>query len=241
MSEQRKSFAGLGLGLKRRIAKTPPGEADLVIRECRRLIDGGVFFDVGANVGEVSEALLPYASKVVAMEPDPATFDSLNQRLGDRVVCVNALIGPDGAERTFLTNTITSKCSTSVAPGDEPPGHGYLKASTVHSVSLDTIAAQHGMPRLVKIDVEGFELSVIRAAGHVLAARPYVVMEFNALCLANFGRINPRDAIDEIMRIFPVVELITAEGLSRVHDPYTFLCNNILHHSSVDNLVCSWS
>lgn len=239
MPEQ-KQFRGFGLGIMRRLRGTPLDEADLVIRECKRLIRGGVFFDVGANIGDVSEALLPLASKVVAIEPEPVSFTKLSERLGSRAACINALVGPDGAARTFLTNTIASTSSTSVTPGDEPPGHDYLKRTAMNAVSLDTIAKQHGMPGLVKIDVEGFEISVLKSASEVLASKPTVIMEFNTLCLSNFGRVNPRDAIDHVMSIFPKVEMITQDGVSRVTDPYFFLSENILQHGSVDNLVCSW-
>lgn len=237
---QHKQFRGFGLGIMRRLRGTPIDESDLVIRECRKLINGGVFFDVGANVGEVSEAMLPLASKIVAIEPDPASFQVLNQRIGTRATCIEALIGPDGAARTFLTNTIASKSSTSVTPGDEPPGHDYLLRKSMQAVSLDSIARTHGMPALVKIDVEGFEISILQSAPDVLASRPVVVMEFNTLCLSNFGRVNPRDAIDYVMSIFPKVEIITQEGRRRVTDPYVFLSENMLQRGSLDNLVCSW-
>jgi FkbM family methyltransferase len=237
----RKPFRGFGLGIMRRLRGTPADEADLVIQECRNLIRGGVFFDVGANIGEVSEALLPLASKVVAIEPDPESFAILNQRLGQRAACIEALIGPDGAARTFLTNTIASKSSTSVAPGDEPAGHDYLKRTSMTAVSLDSIAATHGMPSLLKIDVEGFEISVLQSATTILASRPTVLMEFNTLCLSNFGRVNPRDAIDCIMSIFPRVDVITQNGRRPLTDPYVFLSENILKHGSVDNIVGSWS
>lgn len=233
-------FRGFGLGIAKRLRGTRPDEADLVIRECRKLINGGVFYDIGANVGEVSEALLPLASRVVAIEPDPGSFATLSNRLGQRAVCIKALVGPEGEARTFLTNTVASKSSTSVTPGDEPPGHDYLTRVAMKAVSLDSIAAQHGMPTLVKIDVEGFEMAVLQSATNVLAARPTVVMEFNALCLSNFGRVNPRDAIDDILRMFPRVDVITEEGRKPLTDPYVFLSENILEHGSVDNIVCSW-
>lgn len=204
-------------------------------------MNGGVFFDVGANIGEVSEAMLPLASRIVAIEPDPASFAELNHKLGKRVTCVQALIGPDGAQRTFLTNTIASKSSTSVAPGDEPPGHDYLKRTAMQAVSLDSLATQHGMPSLVKIDVEGFEMSVLDSAHSVLAAKPIVIMEFNSLCLSNFGRVNPRDAIDRILATFPKVETITSDGRRPLTDAYLFLKENIIDHGSVDNIICSWS
>lgn len=240
---QSRKFRGFGLGIMRRIRGPHPTplEAEPVILACKRLIGGGIFFDVGANIGEVSEALLPFASKVVAMEPDPDASAQLKARLGDRAVCVQALIGPEGAERVFLSNSIESTGSTSVAPGDEPEGHDYLKRLTMTSVSLDTMARRYGMPSVVKLDVEGFEMSVLDSAREILAHRPAVIMEFNALCLSYFGRVNPRDALDRICSMFPRVQRIGPDGLEPLNDRYAFLSEHILQNSSVDNLVCTWS
>lgn len=235
------AFRGFGLGIMRRLRGTPIDEADLVIRECRQFMNGGVLFDVGANVGEVSEAMLPHASRIVAIEPDPASFAELERKLGQRVTCVQALVGPEGEQRTFLTNTNASKSSTSVRPGEEPPGHDYFNHTAMKAVSLDALAAQYGMPSLVKVDVEGCEMSVLDSAKTVLAAKPVFIMEFNALCLSNFGRVNPRDAIDRILATFPKVEVITQQGRQLVTDPYVFLMANIIDHGSVDNVVCSWN
>ncbi|MDP3494357.1 MAG: hypothetical protein Q8R82_14685 [Hyphomonadaceae bacterium] len=79
---QQKPFRGFGFGIAKRLRGTRIDEADMVIRECRKLINGGVFYDVGANVGEVSEALLPLASRVIAIEPEPESFATLSHRLG---------------------------------------------------------------------------------------------------------------------------------------------------------------
>jgi FkbM family methyltransferase len=240
MTSLKRPFRGFGLGIMRRLRGTPPAETELVIRECRQLIRGGVFFDIGANVGRVSEAVLPLASRVVAVEPDPKTFAELSTRLGDQAICVEALVGPEGAERTFLLNTIASSSSTSVAPGKDPPGHDELVRSTMQAISLDRLAREHGRPDLIKIDVEGCELAVLESGRDLLASRPVVVMEFNTLCLSVFGGVNPYDAISHILRVFPKVEIITPEGRTRVTDAYGFLSENILTRGALDNLVCSW-
>jgi FkbM family methyltransferase len=219
----------------------PPREPDHVIRECRRLIAGGVFYDVGANIGLVSEDMLGHAGRIIAIEANPVTFAQLQQRLGARAICVNTLIGPEGEERIFLHNTLEHGGSASVAPGDTPKGHDYLKPTPMQARSLDSIAREHGQPDLIKIDCEGFEMQILASASEVLSRRPAVVLEFNALCLSNFGRVNPRDAIDRILATFPRVERITETGLAPVTDPYGFITEHILQRHSIDNLVCTWN
>ncbi len=237
---QAKPFRGFGLGIMRRLRK-PFDETELVIRECRALIRGGVFFDIGANVGRISEAVLPLAKRVVAVEPNPEVFAQLQAKLGAKATCVQALVGPEGEARTFLANPLSSGSSASVPAGAEPKGHDYLARSAMTSVSLDSLAREHGRPDLIKIDVEGAELSVLESGREVLAAKPIVVMEFNTLCLAEYGRINPREAIARILAMFPKVELLTPQGRERVTDGYNFLHQNVLQHRALDNLVCSWN
>jgi FkbM family methyltransferase len=235
-----KPFRGFGLGIMRRLRGTPPDETALVIRECKRLIRGGVFLDIGANVGKVSEAVLPNASKIVAVEPDPKTFAILVANLGQKIQCVEALVGPDGAERTFLFNTISSGSSTSVAPGEDPPEHAELVRSTMRSRSLDSLTREYGRPDLIKIDVEGGEMTVLESGKETLAGKPIVVMEFNTLCLSVFGRINPLEAIERVLHIFPKVEVILPEGPKPVTDAYGFISENLLQRRALDNLICSW-
>lgn len=212
-----------------------------VVDACIGGVHGGVFFDVGANVGEVSEALLPHASKVVAIEADPGTFGLLQQRAGAKgAVCVQALVGPEGGERTWLSNTDSHTGSTSVAPGDDPQGHDYLVRSVMQCRSLDSIAAEHGWPSLVKVDVEGFELGVLDSAKEVIARRAAFVVEFNAVCLSYFGRVNPRDALERLQAIFPRVQLIGRNGPEPITDGYAFLSEHMLKRACVDNLLCDW-
>jgi FkbM family methyltransferase len=240
MIREKRPFRGLGLGIMRRLRGTPPDETELVIRECRRLVRGGVFFDIGANVGRISEAVLPHASRVVAVEPDPQTFEQLAARLDGRATCVKALVGPEGADRIFMFNRIASTSSASVAAGQDFKGHDELVRSVMAPVSLDRLTSEHGRPDVIKVDVEGAELSVLESGKETLKTRPIVVMEFNTLCLSVYGRVNPYEAIERILSIFPKVEVITPEGLNRVTDGYVFLSENILKSGALDNLVCSW-
>jgi FkbM family methyltransferase len=236
---QRPRFRGFGLGLVRRLRRAPPPEAELVIRECRRLAAGAAFWDIGANVGDVSAAMLGHAASILAVEPDADVFAALSARLEGRATCVRALVGPEGEARTFLRSAGSSASSTSVRPGDEPP-HPSLTPELMRAVSLDRLARDHGFPDVLKIDVEGYEIAVLDSGPEVLARRPRVILEFNAVCLSNFGRVNPRDAIERLLAIFPRLERITPGGREPVTDPVVFVHDNMLKRGALDNLVGGW-
>jgi hypothetical protein len=61
-------------------------------------------------------------------------------------------------------------------------------------VALDTYAGEK--PTLVKIDVEGFEVEVLRGAKTILSTRPKLVLEIHTTELAGFGT-----SVDELFTL----------------------------------------
>jgi hypothetical protein len=91
----------------------------------------------------------------------------------------------------------------------------------VDSVTLDTIVAERGCPppRLLKIDVEGFEFDVLKGAARMLASEqaPVVLFESNLALLPP-----PQGGFADIQRWFAVRGYVlyglTPRGLKPVHD-----------------------
>lgn len=60
---------------------------------------------------------------------------------------------------------------------------GDAPASTeVPSVTVDTLAKLYGMPDVVYVDVEGFELAVLNGATEALEGRPDLMIEVHVGC-----------------------------------------------------------
>ncbi|MBM4061692.1 MAG: FkbM family methyltransferase, partial [Planctomycetes bacterium] len=146
---------------------------------------GDAFVDVGANLGLVAmlaSRLVGPSGRVVACEPNPAVLERLRAALQHNgignVEVVAAALGeaPGAAELRVYGGH--SGWGSLAAEG--PP---ELTAAATHRVELRTGDAVLGplppaQPLVIKIDVEGHELPVLRGLRRTLAARlPLVFLE----------------------------------------------------------------
>lgn len=166
---------------------------------CQFFQPGDVVFDVGANQGEYSEMYASEGARVVALEPNPAFAPRLAAlaRISD-IRPVQKAIG-DGPGVAILNVCSTPGFSTLVTPGvdwmEKSPDYeavSWTHRLEVEVTTLDFLAKEFGRPEYVKIDVEGFEINVLR--GMTFNPR-YLSFEFGARrkpasqeCIDNLGR-----------------------------------------------------
>jgi FkbM family methyltransferase len=125
---------------------------------------GGVFVDVGANVGTYAMVLARHigpGGKVIAIEPHPVTharlaFNRAASRL-EQVMLVAAAAGPSDGELLIETDGDNLGASHVVST---TPSSSAIK---VPSLRLERILAEAGISKVdaLKIDVEGFEDRVL--------------------------------------------------------------------------------
>lgn len=157
-------------------------------RLLERLIDSEwVCVDVGANRGEYTLMLARRADRgrTYAFEPVDTLFPRLraNVRLNrlSNVVTVRAAAHHYDGHCTFYINRHKVRTGlSSLSPSDyfaeEKP-----EEQTVPCVRLDSALGEAGRVDLVKIDVEGHEIDVLRGATHILDAfSPIVIFEFGS-------------------------------------------------------------
>ncbi len=136
---------------------------------------GWTFFDVGANEGYyafLAADLGGSGSKVVAFEPQAAVASLLRASVNRNrtpVTVVEAACVAEGESITFYA----SDDRTNLGAGTVVPGLHKGEGTSVRAVTLDKYCTDSGLvPDIVKIDVEGFELYVLRGFTETLAARP---------------------------------------------------------------------
>ncbi|MCK7594461.1 FkbM family methyltransferase [Pseudomarimonas salicorniae] len=174
-----------------------------------------VVCDIGANLGLTALFFSSVAKQTYAFEPSPTTFKFLSQNLSrngiGNVEALNIGLGECEAETsiTFATNNRSGAyVSEKVRPSQ---GH---TTECIKIRTLDSVCGERNLrPTFLKLDVEGFEQSVLRGARRVLSdCQPTVVLEMNHFCLDVLQRITIPDFLDFLRSVFPVLHAVDADN-----------------------------
>lgn len=108
-------------------------------------------------------------AKVVAIEPQRHFASFLARTLPKDIALIQAAVGPSSEQAVLNASskhpTVSSLNTDFVEQAANAPGFknvAWDKSEIVSVVTLDDIIKQHGMPQYLKIDVEGFELEVLK-------------------------------------------------------------------------------
>jgi FkbM family methyltransferase len=134
---------------------------------------GTLCFDVGANYGYKVEIFLTLGARVIAFEPQQDCMAELRSRAGDspRLTTVPAALGSSPGSLTLYISE--HRTNTSFNKGWH---QGVIGSVEVPVITLDAAIAEHGTPDYCKIDVEGFEIEVLRGLNRPI---PLVSFEYH--------------------------------------------------------------
>ena len=188
----------------------------------RELTIGGVMLDLGAHIGRMSipRVVLGDVTAAYCAEPDPISYSCLTATVID-----NGLRGAVLPDQTAIgdvdgtVNLIRLGQSAGFYVGaDPPPGADVV---SVPCSTLDRWVERLGVDldavTFVKVDVEGFELRLMRGAARVLACRQIAwQFEVNLVRLRGAGD-DPRDLYAAFRQAFThFIDLNRKVGGARV-------------------------
>jgi len=149
-----------------------PGRIRLLTEFYRQFIrPGDLCFDIGAHVGNRIAAWMRLDAGIVAVEPQAHLMAWLRRFYGHSkgVSLVQSAVGASPGKATLRGNnrnptvsTLSESWVAAVSRDDSFAGVFWDQTEVVDVTTLDSLIARFGLPTLIKIDVEGFELEVLR-------------------------------------------------------------------------------
>jgi len=190
---------------------------------------GDTFIDVGANIGvHVAQAaqLVGAAGHVIAVEPNTENCRllllTIEKNHFQNVTLIPSALSDTG-DWTWFGTHIGSNVGVLPASSETlSQGFGFV----VPIRRLDDIAPRE--TRLLKIDVEGAEISVLRSGLTMLQRdRPVIIMEFSCEMIQRVSNIQPLSALSWIESLGYEIAVIDKES----HEPVA---------TSADQLINNW-
>lgn len=191
--------------------------------------------DVGANIGQTALNMRKKQKKkgiaptIYAFEPFPDTFEKLDRNVQKNnaqkeIHCVRLGIGSEAGVLPMIKHSEANSGGYRISPV-QVPGSIDIRVSTI-----DTFVEQQNIQKIdfLKIDVEGFEMEVLKGARKTIQQfRPVLVFEYGIEnILAQNGNIE--EVLSWILE--NNYKISTKEGLSDL--------NLILSLSEQTDLIC---
>jgi len=166
-----------------------------------------IFIDVGAHIGKYSILFSNLVHKVIALEPDPRNYIVLRYNLKlNKVFNVVALhmasSSQKGRIKLVINNVYTAH---SHVVNQEKPSTHYIM---VQALPLDSLLEQLGLTSattyyVLKVDVEGHEVDVLKGAQRTLRRTKILLVETTYQNLHQLLKLLPREMYVVAMRRYP--------------------------------------
>jgi len=120
--------------------------------------------DVGAWCGTWAKAMEPHARQIIAFEPDPVHFECLQRNCTINCVPRREALGDEHKMISLTEDDFTQ--------AKRVTGDGDIRMTTIDSLKYSDVD-------LIKIDVEGYEMKVLKGAEKTFKESQYLMIELN--------------------------------------------------------------
>lgn len=161
---------------------------------------GELVFDIGANVGERVLIFNELSARIVAVEPQTHCVKKIADKFksSKNVHIENCGLGETKGEMDFFICEEDDRLSTFSLDQMEKSfftdNTKWTRKEVIKILTLDELIGKYGLPKFCKIDVEGFELNVLKGLTKTI---PALSFEFSSKqidkieqCVIELRRIN---------------------------------------------------
>lgn len=145
-------------------------------------ISNRLCFDVGSNIGDKTDKFLTKGASVICIEPQEYCVSQLQMRYGnnDRVKILKTALGSkDTVGLMHISNSHTLSTLSlefiSETSKQRFVGNIWSEKEQVNITTLDKIIEKYGEPKYCKIDVEGYEVEILKGLSSTIE---YISIEF---------------------------------------------------------------
>jgi len=172
---------------------------------------GDCFVDVGANIGLMSifaSQCVGNPGKILAFEAHPETNQLLQENIAlnhvKNIENFNFALGNEAGKATIYDNWNVNRGGSSLVIHSENSTGFEVDVKT-----LDEVIQNDFQPKMIKVDVEGFEFQVLKGATNTIKnCKPILIIEFS---VSRDNQYDPFEMIDFI-ESFEFYEILKLSG-----------------------------
>lgn len=224
-------FSIRGLGIFNHQNMGISGEKNFIGRYVAKYARGKdkfVVFDVGGSKGNYTKTISSFIrnAQIYVFEPHPKTFQHLveNMKTMKNVKCFNIALA-DKVAKTNLYDYEDGNGSGHASLNFEIFATIHRSKATSYEIdvtTIDTIAETNNLDYidLLKIDVEGYDLNVLKGAGNLLTGKKISIIQFEFTQLNTVTRVFFKDFFELLSGNYKIFRLLP-DGLLEVrsYDP----------------------